>query len=151
MYYFLLVADVHHHVECVHQSRTGGVGNTHLQVLHPGHGATVCVRNVDRTLSSVWSGHQPHVFLYYWSEVVHCILPHTGDRLPHSLCKPLTHVIYNSGMRLFRWSVDFCVFWGHFRHFCDFPRSVIKLGGGGGVGFVASCKTFSHHYDRIDV
>ena len=37
----------------------------------------------------------------------------------------------------------FPLFGGHFRHFCDFPRSVIKVwgdGGGGGVG-VASCNT----------
>ena len=39
-------------------------------------------------------------------------------------------------------------FWGHFCHFCDFPRSVIKVRRGGGWPLV---KLYSHHYDEIDV
>ena len=39
-------------------------------------------------------------------------------------------------------------FGGHFRHFCDFPRSVIKVWGGGGWPLV---KLYSHHYDQIEV
>ena len=42
----------------------------------------------------------------------------------------------------------FLRFWGHFRHFCDFPRSVIKVWGDGGWPLI---KLYSHHYDEIDV